>query len=255
MFLPLPNKYVSEREDYSQPAKASEAWAWLWEQRIMLRKKPTQREIAKHLCWSRHKVRELQNDFSTFCGLYFTKKCTKNRPLGDEFMGAIDETPTNLPPKPEHKVNQKSPQTDHLVLETPAQPSDPEASKRKEKENNLINLLLIPIGVGVNKSHLTKNVIDLFNHWYKYNTGARSFRKDQVKVIRSALRSYTITDIKLVITYVHDGDNWWTKNNTKLTSILRDKNLPSILEEAELWKPKQEQQPKTKTTGRIDFSI
>ena len=255
MFLPLPNKYISEREDYTQPAKASEAWSWLWEQRIMLKKKPTQREIAKHLCWSRHKVRELLTDFSTFCGLYFTKKCTNNRPLGDEFMGDVEETPTKKPPINNQEITKKSPQNDHLSLESPEPSSDPEASKRKSKLLNLINSISIPLGTGVNKEHITSKVVDVFNFWYQYNTSARSFRKDQVKVIRSALRSYTIHDIKLVITYVCTGDNWWNKNNTKLTSILRDKNLPVILEEAELWKPKEQQQPKTKTTKRIDFSI
>ena len=258
MFLPLPNKYISEREDYTEPAKSSEAWAWLWQQRIILKKKPTQREIAKHLCWSRHKVRELLTDFSTFCGLYFTKKCTNNRPLGDEFMGSVEQTTTKTQPKTNQKVNQKSPQTDQLSLESTADTSDPEASKRKNKLINLINSISVPLGAGINKEHITEKVVEVFNFWYQYNTSARSLRKDQVKVIRSALRSYTIHDIKLVITYVHEGNNWWTQNNTKITSILRDKNLPSILEEAELWKPKQQQQQQPKNNNnpnRINFSI
>ena len=259
MFLPLPNKYISEREDYTEPAKSSEAWAWLWEQRILLKKKPTQREIAKHLCWSRHKVRELLTDFSTFCEQYFTKKCTRSGPIGEEFTGGVEQNSTKTPPKPHQKVNQNSPKNDQLTLESPVASSDPEASKRKSKLINLINTISVPLGSGVNKDHITSKVVEVFNFWYQYNTGARSFRKDQVKVIRSALRSYTIHDIKLVITYVHKGDNWWTKNNTKLTSILRDKNLPSILEEAELWQPKQPQQPQqpqqqSKPKG-IDFSI
>ena len=100
MFIPLPNKYVSERDDYQQPAKASEAWAWLWEQRIILKKKPSQREIASALCWSRHRVRELLTDFSTFCEHYFTKTKPKVPPKNHQI-------PAKKPPQNHHKTTSR----------------------------------------------------------------------------------------------------------------------------------------------------
>ena len=267
MFLPLPTKYISEREDYTEPAKASEAWAWLWEQRILLKKKPTQREIAKHLCWSRYKVRELVADFQTFCEQYFAKKCTKNRPLGDEFMGNIEQSTAKTPPKNHQSSNKTPPKTDHLTLESPEPSASQKASKRKEKENKLLLLLSVKPSANLDLSSVNEDMVDVFNHWAGYRKSVRAFRVDQARILKAALKNHTKHDLKMVIDYCFTAPdnlpyvkNWRENGWTDITNLLNRDKVSRNIEVSLDWKEGTKQtfkQPTTqnKTTPRFNLYI
>ena len=256
MWIPLPMKYVSERDDYKQPAKESEAWSWLWTQRILLRREPSQREISKALCWSRHKVRQLQKDVDQFADQYFKKTRTKVVPIGNDYMGDVEQTPTKGQPENNQVPTTSVPETDHPPPTTPSETEtqQPLYSKSKSKNTSNINLLNVGIGKGVVQAHITKALAEVYNHWHSHKKTAKAIRKAQVKTIRSALGVNTVEECKLII-----GDNWWTENNTKIESILNSKNAGGLLEDAEEWKrkpqkisalppqpllPQEEQQPR-----------
>lgn len=270
MWIPLPMKYVSERDDYKQPAKESEAWSWLWTQRILLRREPSQREISKALCWSRHKVRQLQKDLDQFADQYFKKTRTKVVPIGHDYMGDVEQTPTNGQPENNQVPTTSVPETDHPPAETPSETATQQPLYSKSKRTStlnsnskLIDSLKVEIGKGVNKSHLTKNVIEVYNHWHSHKKTSRAIRMAQVKTIRSALKVHTVEECKLIIDFVFN-DEWWKKNNTKIRSILNSKNAGDLLEDAEEWKRKpqkmsalppqtllpQEEQPKQQPKKR-----
>ena len=267
MWIPLPMKYVSERDDYTQPAKESEAWSWLWTQRILLRREPSQREISKALCWSRHKVRQLQKDVDQFADQYFSKKKTKVVPIGSDYMEDVEQTSTKGQPGFDQVSTTSVPETDHPPAETPSETAtqQPLYSKSKSKNTTNINLLNVSIGKGVVHAHITKSLAEVYNHWHSHKKTAKSIRKAQVKTIRSALKVHTVEECKLIIDYVFLGDNWWTENNTKIESILNSKNAGGLLEDAEEWKRKpqkmsalppqtllpQEQQPKQQPKRKI----
>ena len=242
MFIPLPNKYVSERDDYQQPAKASEAWAWLWEQRIILKKKPSQREIASALCWSRHRVRELLTDFSTFCEHYFTKTKPKVEPLGAEFMGNIDESSAKKPPNTRQKTTTKPPQNDQSSSTEPVLTDTAKGDKRKNT-CNLINKLLVKAGKGWDTSILTEDMVDVFNHWVGHRKKVRSFRKDQAKVLLAALKTHTSEDLKMVIDYCFTApDNlpyvksWRHNGYTDIINLLNRDKVDRNVDVALDWK-------------------
>lgn len=246
MWIPLPMKYVSERDDYKQPAKESEAWSWLWTQRILLRREPSQREISKALCWSRHKVRQLQKDLDQFADQYFKKTRTKVVPIGHGYMGDVEQTPTNGQPENNQKTTTSVPETDHPPAETPSETATQQPLYSKSKSKNtlnsnskLIDSLKGKVGKGVNKSHLTEEVIEVYNFWHDYKKTSRMILKKQVRVIRAALKSdnpytaelYTVEDCKLIIDFVFN-DEWWLEHCTDLHSILNDNNLNKLTTKA-----------------------
>lgn len=270
MWIPLPMKYVSERDDYKQPAKESEAWSWLWTQRILLRREPSQREISKALCWSRHKVRQLQKDLDQFADQYFKKTRTKVVPIGHDYMGDVEQTPTNGQPENNQVPTTSVPETDHPPAETPSETATQQPLYSKSKRTStlnsnskLIDSLKVEIGKGVNTSHLTKNVIEVFNYYYEHKPTLQKFRSDQVAAIRGALKLITVEECKLVIDFAFGG-SWWTTHNTKIISFFRKKIVQGVLEDAEEWKRKpqkmsalppqtllpQEEQPKQQPKKR-----
>ena len=243
MWIPLPMKYVSERDDYTQPAKESEAWSWLWTQRILLRREPSQREISKALCWSRHKVRQLQKDVDQFADQYFKKTRTKVVPIGHDYMGGVEQTPTKGQPENNQVPTTSVPETDHPPPTTPSETATQQPLYSKSKRtstsiNKNINLLNVGVGKGVVEAHISKSLAEVYNHWHSHKKTAKAIRKAQVKTIRSALKVHTVEECKLIIDYVFLGDNWWTENNTKIESILNSKNAGGLLEDAEEWKRK-----------------
>ena len=268
MWIPLPMKYVSERDDYTQPAKESEAWSWLWTQRILLRREPSQREISKALCWSRHKVRQLQKDVDQFADQYFKKARTKVVPIGHGYMEDVEQTPTNKQPENNQVPTTSVPETDHPPSDPPSQTEkqQPLYSTSKSKSTCKSNLLNVGVGKGVVQAHVTKALADVYNHWHSHKKTAKAIRKAQVKTIRSALKVHTVEECNLIIDYVFLGDNWWTENNTKIESILNSKNAGGLLEDAEEWKrkpqkmsalppqtllPQEKQQQQTKQKRKI----
>jgi len=225
--------YVSERDDYNIPAKRSEAWAWMWEQKIVCRKKPSQREISNALCWKRHQVRALQNDFDAFCVHYFNKSGPQILPLGDDYKATIKKKATKTPPP--------SP------LFAPAK----NAPIVKEKTS----LLLVKLSKGLSIDYLTKDMIEVFNHWYKFRSSVRSFRKDQAKILKSALQNHTVEELKAIVDYCFTADDslpyikaWRENGYTDICNLLNRDKVERNVEIAQDWKSGKSSIPKKITT-------
>tara|TARA_X000001388_G_scaffold75579_1_gene70727 strand:+ start:245 stop:1054 length:810 start_codon:yes stop_codon:yes gene_type:complete len=246
MWMPLPKEYISEREDYSTKAKRSEAWAWIWEQRILLKKKPSQREIAKALCWSRHEVRKLQKDFEDFAVKYFTKSSPQDnqepatkRPFASDVVEGIRKKRTKSSPKPD----QKSPKTDQLSLTPAVETETPKSSKRTIKEHEHLKLLNVKTAKGIKKQDITKDVVAVYNHWHQYKPRATTLRIDQLKIIKAALKLHTVEELQRVFDYAftasdkHPHVSWWRERKyLDITNLLNKEKVHRNVDHALDWR-------------------
>jgi len=257
MWMPLPKDYISEREDYSTKAKRSEAWAWLWEMRILLKKKPSQREIAKALCWSRHEVRGLQKDFEDFCIKYFTKNSPEdnqepatNRPFGSDVIEDIQKKRTKSSPK----SDQNSPKSDQLSLTPTVDRETPKSSKRTLKEHEHLELLIVKTAKGIKKKDITKDVVAVYNHWHQYKPRATTLRVDQLKIIKASLKFHTVQELQRVFDYAftasddHQYVSWWReKKYLDITNLLNRERLDRNVDCALEWRNGKDKTTTTKT--------
>jgi len=244
--MPLPKEYISEREDYSTKAKRSEAWAWIWEQRILLKKNPSQREIAKALCWSRHEVRKLQKDFEDFAVKYFTKSSpednqssTKNRPFGTDVVEGIRKKRTKSSPK----TDQSSPKTDQSSSKTTAERETPKSSKSTVKEQEHLKLLNVKTAKGIKKQDITKDVVAVYNHWHQYKPRSTTLRIDQLRIIKAALKVHTVQELQRVFDYAftasenHPHVSWWRERKyLDITNLLNKEKVHRNVDHALDWR-------------------
>tara|TARA_R110000851_G_scaffold84037_1_gene183471 strand:+ start:5245 stop:6066 length:822 start_codon:yes stop_codon:yes gene_type:complete len=257
MWMPLPKEYISTREDYTLAAKRSEAWAWLWEQRILLKKKPSQREIAKTLCWSRHEVRKLQKDFEDFAVKYFTKcspeanqEPTKKRPFGSDVIEGIRKKRTKKSPKPD----QSSPKNDQLSLTTPVVTATEKASKGTLKEQEHLNLLIVKTAKGIKKKDITKDIVAVYNHWHQYKPRSTTLRQDQLKLMKGALSLHTVSELQRVFDYAFTASDkhphvsfWREKGYLDISNLLSGKNVHRNVDLALEWRNGKEKNTTTTT--------
>ena len=243
--MPLPKEYVSEREDYTTKAKRSEAWAWIWEQRIYLKKKPSQREISKALCWSRHEVRKLQKDFEDFAVKYFTKSSpednqssTKNRPFGTDVVEGIRKKRTKSSPK----TDQSSPKTDQSSSKTTAERETPKSSKSTVKEQEHLKLN-VKTAKGIKKQDITKDVVAVYNHWHQYKPRSTTLRIDQLRIIKAALKLHTVQELQRVFDYAftasenHPHVSWWRERKyLDITNLLNKEKVHRNVDHALDWR-------------------
>lgn len=98
-------------------------------------------------------------------------------------------------------------------------------------------------GRGVDTSHLTPDVLAVWRAWYQHHTSARAIRADHVKVIRSALQLYTVSELIDVVEYVHTAPEHLPKVRalreggfTDIPNILNRDKLPANHELAQKWR-------------------
>ena len=263
-WIPCPRDIVAEIEmqDFSKERPACDAAGFLYVWKLKLDGvKLTERKIANRMGWSRHKSRQLLNRLDIFWIEWEENMC---RPK-------YNQNPTMIQPKTSHKKRVPNPNTDDISTEDiPLFDQEPAPTRDKviKKKVKQIKEFTRPLGEGLQESWMTKSVCEVWDFWFKYNPRTRKIRKDQVRVIKAALKAYSVEQCCNIIEYANEAPDsaphvefWREQNFMDLINLLNTKNIPRNEEHARAWKegdmnlapakvPALPPEPKIKTTRR-----
>lgn len=258
-WIPCPRDIVAEIEmqDFDRERPACDAAGFLYVWKLKLDGvKLTERKIAKRMGWTRHRSKQVLNRVDSFWMDWQEKMC---RPKPDQ-------NPTNNQPEPDHSDAGSKPNMEEPSANNQPEPDQDSAIhtgdiiKDKVKETKTF---IRPLGSGVRVDWMTKDVVKVYEHWLSFNENARKIRKDQVKIIRSALREVSADECCSVLDYAYKAPShsahvtfWREKGFLDVTNLLNREKLHRNIDLAEKWTSGSQSEtplPKPQSRQRLKF--
>ena len=238
-WIPCPRDIVAEIElqDFCREKPACDAAGFLYVWKLKLDGvKLTERKIAKRMGWTRHRSRSLIQRVDIFWSDWHLNMC---RPK-------YDQSPTNNQPESDHSVPVATPDMEESSTKSQPKPDQDSAThagdniiKDKTKETKTYTR---PLGSGLRADWMTIDVCKVWDCWYRYNPRAKKIRKDQVKIIRAALRDVTADQCCDVIRYCNEAPEtaphvsfWRQSSFTDISNLLNREKLHRNIHHSEEW--------------------
>ena len=202
LFTPIPQGLSLEFKELDRPASDIEAWYYVVQQ-IRIGNHLSKRKLSRTLNTTQYRASKLLTKAYDF----LDQKSPNYRPRVDHLTTSQgssvplllienDQTPTSEQPN----LDQKSA---NIIRES-----------KKEKRKN-INYLKKPLGKRCNPELITKQVGDVWNHWFSFNEKTRTVNGECARVIKTALKDgYTVDELKLIVSWAMESEDYkWQREN------------------------------------------
>lgn len=202
LFTPIPQGLPLDFKDLDRPASEIESWYYTIQQ-IRIGNRPSKRKLSRALRISEYKASKLLKEAYYFLDQEppnYRPRVNQNPPtLSGAVPLLVFENDQNTPScQPEHDQT-----SSNIIVE----------SKKELRKN--INYCEKPLGKRCNPELITKQVGDVWNHWFSFNAKTRTVNGECARVIKTALKNkYTVEELKLIVSWAMESEDYkWQRDN------------------------------------------
>tara|TARA_R100000655_G_scaffold23143_1_gene46730 strand:+ start:201 stop:1067 length:867 start_codon:yes stop_codon:yes gene_type:complete len=202
LFTPIPQGLRYTFVDLERQASDIECFYWTITQ-LRQGKTLSIRVIARACKISRHKARKVLEESQKLIGQESASKQPVNgqqsaRSKGPVRLSIVENGQQSASNQP---VNGQ--ETDNIIL------------KSKSKSKDIINYTKKPLGKRCKPELVTKQVGEVWNHWYSFNAKTRTVNGECARVIRTALKNnYTVEELNLIVSWAMESEDYkWQREN------------------------------------------
>ena len=168
---------------------------------------------------------------------HVSKKCKCSRYLAETTLKECKKLLGLEPDTNQTPVRQQRQACELRVVEnqTPTRQTSDTINKSKLINYNLKK----PLGKRCKAELITKEVAEVWNHWYELNPKARTVNGEDARCIRSALKSgYSVEDLQQISAWAHRSDDYqWQRDKgfTRCRNFLNGEKIDGNHEKAQEW--------------------
>lgn len=202
LFTPIPQGLPLEFKDEGRPASKIEAWYYTVQQ-IRMDNHPSKRSLTRAIGGTQYRASKLLTKAYDF----LDQKSPNYRPRVDHFPTSQGSSAPLLLIENDQTSTSERPSLD--------QESSNIIKESKKEKRKSINYCEKPLGKRCNPELITKQVGEVWNHWFSFNEKTRTVNGECARVIKTALKDgYTVDELKLIVSWAMESDDYkWQREN------------------------------------------
>jgi hypothetical protein len=200
LFTPIPQGLRYTFVDMERQASDIECFYWTITQ-LRQGKTLSIRVIARACKISRHKARKVLDESQKLIG---QQPATKRPAIGQQSARSNGPVRLSIVETSQQSASNQpanGQQTDNIII--------------KSKSIDIINYTKKPLGKRCKPELVTKQVGEVWNHWFSFNAKTRTVNGECARVIRTALKNkYTVDELNLIVSWaMESADYKWQREN------------------------------------------
>jgi hypothetical protein len=201
LFTPIPQGLRYTFVDVDRPASDIECFYWTITQ-LRQGKTLSIRVIARACKISRHKARKVLEESQKLIGQESATKQPANGQQSARNKGPVRLSIVETGQQSASNQPASSQETDNIIL-------------KSKSKSIIINYTKKPLGKRCKPELVTKQVGEVWNHWYSFNAKTRTVNGECARVIRTALKNnYTVEELNLIVSWAMESDDYkWQREN------------------------------------------